>query len=446
MLNNHVDALGDVIFYDYSHAFSETQTDAEPKTLAKSGETIAHAEAEAFAYSLDLSGLYTESSGFGDYGAFKGTATSETEVIANFSVAAGETFSFDFLTDLSLEAKEIDNPDVEYSEAFLNMGFLILDTTDPNESNILDYADISASLISSEQIGDLNVNFSNNFTLDDYDDRIDIDKDNGLDFIDSTNLGTYQRTFDNDTNLTLVKVNNSVVEWLGYSFIYNLGPDFIYGTIEDDHLFGTRQDDKLYASFGDDFLIGRGGNDLFKAEDGSDIVNGGRGSDRIFGGDGDDILVGGNGNDRIFGGDGDDILIGSNGDDLLAGGRGNDILTGGLGSDRFVYETSQAFQANQLGIDHISDFAVNSDSIVLSNTTFTALTITTDGLINPDEFEIVASDELASISEAFITYSTDTGNLFYNQNGSDDGLGQGSQFATLQNIPTLNATNFSIIE
>ena len=97
-------------------------------------------------------------------------------------------------------------------------------------------------------------------------------------------------------------------------------------------------------------------------------------------------------------------------------------------------------------MDLITDLEVNTDKIVLSQTSFNVLTPNIDSSINPDEFELVASDELAALSNAFITYSTDTGNLFYNQNGSETGLGQGAQFATLQDIPTLSATDFLIIE
>jgi Ca2+-binding RTX toxin-like protein len=61
------------------------------------------------------------------------------------------------------------------------------------------------------------------------------------------------------------------------------------------------------------------------------------------------------------------------------------------------------------------------------------------------EFAKVASDALAATSEAFITYSSATGNLFYNQNGANAGLGSGGQFATLANLPDLTATDFCII-
>ncbi len=463
MLNNHVDALGDAIFSNYSHAPSRAWTDTETSALAARGETIANAEAEAFFNHSELSGLFSESSGVDLEGVFEGSATSDAQIIASFSVKAGETFSFDFLGDLFLEAKEIDNPDAEYTQAQLNIGFLLLDTLDLNNIEVLDSAYIGAFLISSEQIGDLEVDFSDNFTLTDKSQFRDIDGDNGIDFISATTLGTYQRTFDNDTNLTLLKVNQSAVEWLGDSFIGNLGSDFVYGTIREDRWFGTQQDDQFYASLSDDLILGRNGNDTIMGGHGSDNVHGGNGDDELFGGEDNDTLSGSNGDDRLFGGGGndtlnasngddllegdagDDSLSGSNGDDRLSGNEGNDTLTGGFGADQFFYQTSEAFNSAKVGVDLIRDLEVNRDKIVLSQETFTTLTPTIDGLINANELELVANDGLAAVSDASITYSTGTGNLFYNQNGSEEGLGQGGQFATLQNIPPLSATNFLII-
>ncbi|MEM8827913.1 MAG: calcium-binding protein [Cyanobacteria bacterium P01_G01_bin.19] len=464
MLNTYVDALSDVIFLDYSHDPSETTTNTDSITVAISGETIAHAKAEAFFYDSDLSGFFTETSGTGAEGAFEGSAAGDAEVIASFSVEAGETFSFDFLTDLLIEANEIENPDVEYHQAELNFSFLLIDTSDINDIEVLDDVSIWAYLISSKQIGDLEISFTDNFTLDTNNHSIDINENNGIDLISSTTIGTYEQTFDSDTNLTLLMVDRSSVEWLGDSLIGNLGSDFVYGTIWDDRWSGTQQDDKYYASLGDDLMFGGDGNDILRAGNGNDRVYAGNGDDLLDGGAGDDVFRAGNGDDRLFGrggnddlnasngndllngGTGDDVLDGGNGDDLLNGGGGNDTLTGGFGTDHFVYKTSGAFESAIVGIDVITDLEVNEDKIVLSQTTFNVLTGTIDESINTNEFAAVASDELASVSEAFITYSIGTGSLFYNQNGSDAGFGEGSQFATLQNTPALTATDFLITE
>ncbi|MDJ0589531.1 MAG: calcium-binding protein [Pleurocapsa sp. MO_226.B13] len=464
MVDNYVNVLGDVIFSNYSHAPEGIGTDTDTIAIVESGATIADAEAEAFFYNSDISGLYTESSGASEESAFEGSANSDAQVIANFTVEAGETFSFDFSEDLLIETKEIDNPDAEYNQAQLNIGFVLLDTSDLDEIEVLDYADLWAYLVSSEQISDLEVYFSDNFTLSDGYQTIDIDGDNELDFISSTTIGTYQHTFDQDTNLTLLKVSQSDVQWLGDSGIGNLDSDFVYGTLWEDNWFGTQADDSYYASLGDDLMFAKNGNDLLiagygddtllggndddtlRGEHGNDSLSGSNGDDLLEGGAGDDLLDGSNGDDLLRGGIGNDSIDGSNGDDTLFGGRGNDTLTGGFGADRFYYQTFAAFQSIQIGEDLITDLEVNEDKILLSQTTFTALTGNIGESINAAEFEVVANDELAAVSSAFITYSSGSGNLFYNQNGLNNGLGQGGQFATLENLPIVSAADLIIVE
>jgi hypothetical protein len=57
----------------------------------------------------------------------------------------------------------------------------------------------------------------------------------------------------------------------------------------------------------------------------------------------------------------------------------------------------------------------------------------------------VANDTLVGSSSAFIVYSKDSGNLFYNANGAAAGLGFGAQFAILDDAPqNLSASNFMI--
>jgi len=58
------------------------------------------------------------------------------------------------------------------------------------------------------------------------------------------------------------------------------------------------------------------------------------------------------------------------------------------------------------------------------------------------EFAVVGSDAGAATVDALIVYSSETGNLFYNQNGVIAGLGSGAQLATLTGIPTLAGSDF----
>ncbi len=156
-------------------------------------------------------------------------------------------------------------------------------------------------------------------------------------------------------------------------------------------------------------------------------------------------------NDVINGQGGRDTLEGLSGDDLLRGGPGFDTLTGNSGADQFSFSTSRAFSRSDVGIDDITDFKpAQADKIVLSKTTFTALTSDAGGPLDPSEFEAVDNFDDAESSSAFITYLTSTGRLFYNQNGADDGFSDrfedGGSFADLEGNPTISAADFLVTD
>jgi Ca2+-binding RTX toxin-like protein len=156
-------------------------------------------------------------------------------------------------------------------------------------------------------------------------------------------------------------------------------------------------------------------------------------------------LTGNSANNTLFGGISNDILTAGLGNDLLIGASGNDTLTGGDGSDRFVYDSNAAFITSAIGIDQITDFVSGTDKIVLNKTTFTALTsISGNGFSLASEFAVVGSDAAASTASALIVYSSETDNLFYNQNGVNSGFGTGAQLATLSGIATLSANDFEL--
>ena len=172
------------------------------------------------------------------------------------------------------------------------------------------------------------------------------------------------------------------------------------------------------------------------------------------GGDGNDFLNaigtatpitadGGAGNDILIGGVGDDILIGGGGADLLIGGGGNDVLIGGNGNDFFGFDTGAAFNAADIGTNLIQDFE-SADKVVLDTTVFDALTSEIGGGLSSSEFAVVDSAEAAALSDALIVYGENTGHLYYNQNGAEAGFGNGSQFATIEGTPALDANSFVV--
>ncbi|MDY6803352.1 MAG: FG-GAP-like repeat-containing protein [Cyanobacteriota bacterium] len=214
----------------------------------------------------------------------------------------------------------------------------------------------------------------------------------------------------------------------------------------DDNLLGTPEGDRINGLDGNDTIRGAAGNDILSGDDGDDRVAGNKGNDRLFGKDGNDVLLGRQGNDRLFGGDGNDTLEGGIGRDRINGGAGSDQLTGGASKDLFIFNTNEAFDTEDVGVDTITDFDVARDLILLDKTTFAALesdagsqAFSDDGVKGfsiDTEFEVVDTEDAVATSDAFIIYETENGGLYYN------GDGEAVQFATLTDAPTLEADNF----
>jgi Ca2+-binding RTX toxin-like protein len=181
-------------------------------------------------------------------------------------------------------------------------------------------------------------------------------------------------------------------------------------------------------------------------------VTGGAGNDRLTGNALDNLLVGGAGNDKLqglagndtlWGGLGDDILTGGVGNDTLWGGLGDDILTGEVGNDQYLFQNNGVF-STALGVDYITQFDAGQDKIVLSLSTFNAITNTVGQALS--DFAVVTDDELVNASNARIVYSQTTGSLFYNQDGNVLGAGKVFEFAQLGNLDiTLSGSDFSLI-
>lgn len=150
----------------------------------------------------------------------------------------------------------------------------------------------------------------------------------------------------------------------------------------------------------------------------------------------------------FLGGNGNDYLNGGANNDQLIGGSGNDRIYGEFGNDLFIYNTGVVFNTSTVGSDLLPDFKASSsfgnDKIVLDKTTFAALVSTPGtGFSVAGEFAILTSNAAAETSSAYIVYNSSNGNLFYNQNGTVAGLGNGAQFADL---PVLIAPTDFIIQ
>jgi Ca2+-binding RTX toxin-like protein len=363
---NFANAKGSAFFSNYSQKPSGTLTTTQVKTLVESGVAIATVQAGAiFNADPTFSSLFSDVTGIGLDGSFAGTASNKMQVIASFEVAANKTFSFNFLADLALTAKEIENYGSEYNQAKGKIGFLALDTTNPNKPKVLDYFGIQGTLISSEHIADLEYSKSSNVTIKSRPQTTDIDGDNGQDSLKVKSIGSYQKTFKDNTNITIVEMNASNITFVGDTLINNLGKDVIYGTIGKDDLKGTNSEDKIYASLGDDKLDGRKGDDILEGGEGNDTLIGGQGNDSLNGGSGNDVLIGGSGNDVLVGGDGYDKFVFNVSDSLLAGKLAGvqDLLVGigiNLGIDN-LFNVSDRLLTSEF--DVIQDFKIGIDKI-----------------------------------------------------------------------------------
>lgn len=135
---------------------------------------------------------------------------------------------------------------------------------------------------------------------------------------------------------------------------------------------------------------------------------------------------------------GNDRLTGNSSMNWLAGGAGNDTLTGGGSNDLFVFNAPRSKTTN---VDTITDFNESgNDTIQLARYIYTAFS--TAGPLQGGAFRVNNSG-LAGDSEDRIIYERDTGNLYYDSNGTRAG-GDGI-IARLDPNLTLSAADFAII-
>ena len=409
---NFANANGKAQFFGYSNSPTNSLTSAQANVLVQGGVAGAIANANAtFIFDPTFSILFTETSGVVQAETYYIESQSQAQVIASFDIDANQTFSFDFDAEISLSAKEIETS-AESNEAHSKVAFIVLDTSNLNQPEIIDYFGISGELISGEGIADVESGSTNNvlFTTDQ---SIDLDGDNGIDSIDANTVtGTYERTFNTSTHLTLVKLNSSQIELAGDALVQQLGNDVILGGLEDDLLNGTSHPDKFYGSIGNDTIHG----DL-----------------------GDDILEGGDGNDELFGDDGNDKLHGSLGNDTLDGGSGQDTLVGGTGSDRFVFAVGSRFLSGD--DDDDDDFGDDDDDDFWDDDNSAFYDKITDFEVGIDQ---IAFQGVGSINNSTGLNQMKTQGLLTNTaNGALLSLGDGNQLLLESvNINDLSGSDF----
>lgn len=242
------------------------------------------------------------------------------------------------------------------------------------------------------------------------------------------------------------------------------GTDTIFGNSAANFLKGGAGDDYMNGRSGIDVLNGGSGNDNYYVDTTTDTIYDSSGVDTInssasfsLGGYGAierlvltgisgirgtgnslaNVVTGNSGGNLLNGADGSDTLNGAGGSDRLYGGNGNDVLTGGIGADVFGFHTAANSTTN---VDTITDFIVADDSIWLENSVFVALG--TAGALSASAF-LASVSGLAQDANDRLIYESDTGELYYDSNGS--AVGGSVLIAVLDPNLTLTYMDFSVI-
>ena len=229
------------------------------------------------------------------------------------------------------------------------------------------------------------------------------------------------------------------------------GNDTLNGGLGNDTLIGGLGDDTYVVNTTGDIVTeaSGGGTDIIQSSvsltiaanvenltlTGVAVINGtgNTAANTITGNGANNILSGAQGNDTLNGGGGNDTLNGGLGNDTLIGGLGDDVLIGGGGRDIFVFDSLS-------GTDTLSDFNLSLDKIHFDGDIFTSLSLLPSGITEDN----VRSTEgaVALNSDHFLIFDTTNSFLYYDADGSGDGLM--IHIATL-NVETISHTSFDLV-
>lgn len=194
---------------NFSHAPDTTQTFTDTTTLAialtnSSSSSIAQAEANFFVEpTLTTSEILSSATGEGsDYFS---SAQSEAQIIGNFAIDAGETFSFNFQTavnSLTLTDNLLSN---ESASASGKLAFLLVGTLDP--SLVYDSLLLSFRLDLPISNNSLSLQTSDNFLL--ASSTLSSNSEPTRNVTSALLQGSLNHQFENSTNITLIQDKNN---------------------------------------------------------------------------------------------------------------------------------------------------------------------------------------------------------------------------------------------
>ena len=108
---------------------------------------------------------------------------------------------------------------------------------------------------------------------------------------------------------------------------------------------------------------------------------------------------------------GKDTINAAGGNDRIDGGKGKDILTGGPGLDSFVFDV----KLKNSNADHLTDFTVGVDKIVLDHSIFKKLNV---GELSEKAFFAHKHADEGKNGKDLIVYDTKSGELWYDKDGA----------------------------
>ena len=289
----------------------------------------------------------------------------------------------------------------------------------------------------------------------------------GGDFTDDVVGGTGTDTLD-VSGITFGFFTGFTINLAGGTYTNGGGFEGPRRVTEVENVIGSSQGDNITGTTDANNLQGGAGNDTLNGGAGVDTLQGGLGDDIYFVNNAAALIAEstGEGNDRVNSSvsftlaadDSIEILstssaagvtainlrgnalaqriIGNAGNNTIEGGEGQDTLTGNGGADIFVFKTNLGAGAN---FDKITDFDPANDLFHLDNVVFTGLA---NGALAASAFAAnlsgVATDALDRI-----IYETDTGDLFFDVDGT--GAAARVRFAQITAGLPLTAADFLVI-
>jgi hypothetical protein len=203
-------ALVNIDHFSHNPSDVTSLTDTNTLTIATNGNVGADANAEAsflVAPSTPVTQAYNTSFSTvnGDGNNYFGQADSFAGLIGyDFTIGAGETFSFNFNTVLGLETS-VDNPSFEIANAAGDISFVLFESSDL--SNPLDFFTLSGNLAS--QTGNDYINSQNSASISLISNDTQSSFGGSQESAFASIQGLFSRTFYSLTHLTLIegKVN-----------------------------------------------------------------------------------------------------------------------------------------------------------------------------------------------------------------------------------------------